>query len=172
MFITIEGIDGSGTTTITSRLASNLDDATQTEEPSTLWTGRITRDSFEKREVDDLTRFYLFMADRVEHCTQIVEPNLERGHTVISDRGPDSTRAYHADDLTESFIEYNLEKTLSPDLTIWLDVDRVDGSDFQEKVAAQYEHLNTIEPRIHKVNANKPLDYVERRAMEIIHDTE
>lgn len=169
-FVTIEGIDGSGTTTVVDAVTDRIDQTVESAEPTTMWTGKVTREAFEKRDVTPLTRFYLFMADRVEHCEWVAD-QLSNGTTVVCDRGPDSTRCYqyHDADLSDSFIELNLSKMMSPDVTLWLDVDvdvameRVEGADafenraLQEKVARRYEFLHEkYDDRIHRIDANRP----------------
>lgn len=182
-YVTVEGIDGSGTTSVVEALADRIDRTVASSEPTDMWTGRVTREAFEDREVDALTRFYLFMADRVEHCRWIAD-QFSIGRTVISDRGPDSTRCYqyHDADLSASFIESNLEKMMTPDLTLWLDVDvdvaiaRVGGEDayenrdLQEKVKQRYEYLHRSHDRIHQIDASQPLEAVVDDAETIINE--
>lgn len=183
-FITVEGIDGSGTTSVSEALCDRIGGPTRlTQEPSELWTGRMTRESFEERDVPELTRFYLFMADRVAHVDEVVRPALRRGVPVICDRGPDSTRAYqyYTSDLSEEFIETNLAKTMESDLTIWLDVDievaaeRTEGEDaFEEKrelqrrVAQRYCTLHEQHDRIVRVDANQDFDDVVEAAYDTL----
>lgn len=181
LFITVEGIDGSGTTSVVEDLTDDLDGTTPSSEPTEMWTGRVAREAFEERDVEPLTRFYFFMADRVEHGKWVTE-QVENGTTVISDRGPDSTRCYqyYDADLPEPFIEWNLARMTTPDLTLWLDVDvetaltRIDGKDafenraLQEKVAQRYAYLSEGVNRIHRVDANRPLDVVTGEAKKII----
>ena len=176
MYITLEGIDGCGTSTVLSRLDV---DAHKTEEPSNSWLGNITRESFENRDIEQLSRFYLFMADRVQHTRNFPDGD------VISDRGPDSTRAYqyHTSDLSESFIEENLKRTPTPDLTIWFEVD-VDTAmsrlgqydafekyELQRRVSSRYQELYERHDRIIKVDASQSIDVVTQEVQEIINDT-
>lgn len=182
LYVTVEGIDGSGTTSVSSALARRFD-AAQTAEPSDLWLGEVTREAFEDRDVADLSRFYLFMADRLDHRSKVIEPALEQGETVISDRGADSTRAYQfiTSGLTDGFIEMNLDKALEADLTIWLDApvedaaDRMGGDDafenrdLQERVAARYRTVyEQNQDRIVRIDASQPLGMVIDEAAEII----
>ena len=173
MYITLEGIDGSGTSTVLRELDI---DAYKTQEPSDSWLGNITRDSFENRDIEQLARFYLFMADRVQHTA-----NFPEG-VVISDRGPDSTRAYqyHTSDLSNSFIEENLKHTQTPDLTIWFDVDArtamgrlqeydsFEKYELLQKVNKRYEKLYHLHDRIHRVDASQPISDVVDEVEEII----
>lgn len=180
-FVTIEGIDGSGTTSVVDVVTDSIDSAIPSAEPTTMWTGKVTREAFEERDVTPETRFYLFMADRVEHLEWVAE-QVSNGTTVICDRGPDSTRCYQYHDagLSDSFIELNLGRYRSPDLTLWLDVDvdvalgRVEGEDafenrtLQEKVARRYSFLHEKFDRIHRIDANRPLEAVVADAEDAI----
>lgn len=171
-YITIEGIDGAGTTSVVEALSG--DNITKTHEPSDLWTGKATRRAFEEEGADKYTTFYLFIADRHEHQKRIVEPELENNH-VISDRGPDSTRAYQdVAGIPEAEIERALSKLRTPDLTILIDVDpfttkeRIEGEDdfeidieFQSKVRNEYlETYYKNRDRIVLVNGYQPLEDV------------
>lgn len=187
-FITIEGIDGSGTTTVSKRVAEQLDDANWSTEPTKMWTGKAVRRAFEEESMSPLATFYMFMADRVAHTKTILEPKLDAGVDVISDRGPDSTRAYqyHALDVNDPgpFIEGHLTQSMSPDLTIWLQTDvdtafeRTDGDDdfeekeLQMKVQDRYKLLWQSRPRIKRVDATQHLEDVVADTLDIINDTE
>lgn len=180
-FCTVEGIDGSGTTTVSQELAQRFSKVIWTQEPTDSWLGRVTRESFEERDIHDLARFHLFMADRVVHANDFLKPYLEDDYSVICDRGPDSTRAYqkHTSGLSDGFIEENLSRTLEPDLTIWLDADvdtaleRVEDKDafenreLQEKVADTYAELHEQHDRIVRIDANQPLEDVIEEAVNV-----
>lgn len=181
-YVTIEGIDGCGKTTLTEALNDRLDDALRTQEPSKLWTGDVTRDAFRRHNAQDLTTFFLFMADRVEHCEQIIEPSLETYDYVISDRGPDSTRAYQKHKLgNESIIIGScLQWTRTPDVTLWIDidletaVDRMDTEDdfedrmFLSKVQDRYEQLWRKFDRIHRIDGMQRPEDVAADALEVL----
>ncbi len=184
-YITLEGVDGSGTTTVMNRLKDRIE-FEATCEPTNTWLGNIVRESYEERTLTpELTRFYLFMADRVEHCERRIKPLTEDGLMVISDRGPDSTRAYqyHTSGLSSGFINFNLEKTITPDLTIWFDVDvetamaRLNNNDdfekpeLQRKVNDRYEQLYKSHERIKRVDASNPVETVTDDVERIINDT-
>ena len=92
--ITIEGIDGSGKSTLAEDLARKLD-AVATREPTSGATGQLIRQATSQR-VDDRTVLHLFIADRIEHVRQVIEPALEAGRDVVCDRYAHSTMAYQA----------------------------------------------------------------------------
>lgn len=182
-YITIEGIDGAGTTSVVEALTG--DNITKTHEPSDLWTGKATRRAFEEEGADKYTTFYLFIADRHEHQKRIIEPELENNH-IISDRGPDSTRAYQkVAGIPEAEIERALSKLRTPDLTILIEVGahtarkRISGEDdfeknvdFQAKVADEYVETYYRNPnRIVLVNGYQPLEDVITDVREILQVT-
>lgn len=181
-YVTVEGIDGSGKTTLVEALGDELGDTRTTHEPSELWTGDATRESFRRHDAMDLTTFFMFMADRAEHCGQIVEPSLESHEYVISDRGPDSTRAYQKHKLgTESIIIGScLQWTRTPDVTLWIDIDidtaakRIDCEDdfeermFLSKVQSRYEQLWRKYDRIHRIDGKQRQEDVVTDALKVL----
>lgn len=109
--IVIEGIDGSGSTTMTRRLAAELEDLGSaplvTHEPSPGPVGRFIRDVLqhrvtvptqggELRAPDWATMALLFAADRADHTERVIQPALERGQTVLTDRYTLSSLAYQS----------------------------------------------------------------------------
>ncbi|MVT35509.1 MAG: dTMP kinase [Euryarchaeota archaeon] len=133
MFITLEGIDGSGKTSIASMLKEKFEKSGKnvylTEEPT-----QIIFDvkSIMEKELDIYTRIFIFMADRVEHI-KIIKEKLSSGYVVICDRYVDSTFAYQGAVLKnflngyENAYQYmnNIYRpfSLEPDIIIYLDVD-------------------------------------------------
>ena len=97
LFISFEGIDGSGKSTQAKMLAARLPDALLTREPggsagaeeirALLLTGDPDRWSAE-------TEILLFTAARRDHLEKTIQPALDAGTTVICDRFADSTRVY------------------------------------------------------------------------------
>ena len=97
LFISFEGIDGSGKSTQTKLLKERLPNAVLTREPggsagaeeirALLLTGDPDRWSAE-------TEILLFTAARRDHLEKTIRPALAAGKTVICDRFADSTRVY------------------------------------------------------------------------------
>ncbi len=109
LLITLEGIDGSGKTTVSRFLAHKLPKLRPrrhfvfTAEPTTGEAGKILRahladkSHMESQKISRARRmqeFSLFMADHADHLAKTVIPELDKGSIVISDRYSDSTAAY------------------------------------------------------------------------------
>lgn len=165
MFVTIEGLDGSGKSTVIDAITERYPNAVTTAEPSELWTGKQVRHCLQDEEMDPLTDFYFFMGDRVEHIEKEVRPADEQGKLVISDRYADSTRAYqpvglgqseHFDSQTAAklFIEETMAPwDYEPDMTIYIDIsvdtaieraagdEKYEKRDFLTEVKKNYDAL-------------------------------
>jgi dTMP kinase len=109
VLITLEGIDGSGKTTVANSLTRNLPRAQPrkkflfTSEPTNGEAGKILRShlaaeysriSNKISQAKRMEELCLFMADHADHLARIVIPALDEGAVVISDRYADSTAAY------------------------------------------------------------------------------
>lgn len=101
MFITFEGVEGSGKTTQTGLLRDFLLErgykVALTREPGWGAVGKLIRRMLlEERdlELDHLAELCLFCADRVQHVRDLIKPKLEQGEIVICDRFNDSTLVY------------------------------------------------------------------------------
>lgn len=132
LFITLEGVEGSGKTTQAAALASVLRAAgrsvTVTHEPGGTRAGEAIRKIFLDPEVSltVASELLLVLADRAQHVREKLRPEVESGAIVISDRYSDSTVAYQGYgrgfDL-KLLAELNRLATDSmvPDLTLVLD---------------------------------------------------
>lgn len=96
MFITFEGIEGSGKSTQLRRLATRINDAVITKEPGgTPLADRIRAILLDSSShLDPVAELFLFAASRRQHVVEIIKPALDRGATVLCDRFTDSTLAY------------------------------------------------------------------------------
>jgi dTMP kinase len=96
LFATIEGIDGSGKTTVAEKVAESLASTgiplARTTEPTHTWRGAAVRWAIDL-DVDPVTESFLFLADREAHG-QRIRSWLAEGKLVLSDRYADSTYAY------------------------------------------------------------------------------
>ncbi|HSS39071.1 MAG TPA: dTMP kinase, partial [Polyangia bacterium] len=133
MFIVLEGIDGSGTTTQLDRLGRHLSARGRrvhpTREPSQGPLGRLLREILlgghrlpDGGAVDGLAMALLFAADRRDHLTREIEPALAAGMDVISDRYVLSSLAYQAQEADRAWVAGLARDLRVPDLTILLDV--------------------------------------------------
>jgi dTMP kinase len=95
-FVTFEGIDGSGKSTICKlvyeKLKSQGYSVVLTFEPTDTYLGKCVKKCIEK-ESDPFITAFTFIADRIEHCKKI-QKWLDEDKIVICDRYADSTYAY------------------------------------------------------------------------------
>lgn len=132
VFITFEGTDGAGKSTLIGLLADQLKSegrsVTVTREPGGSPVAERIREILIHQAMDPWTELFLYEASRAEHLAQTIRPALARGDWVLCDRYADSSLAYQgqARGLPWSEVErLNQVATrgLKPDLTVWLDVD-------------------------------------------------
>lgn len=97
MLITLEGIDGSGKSTLHVSLKDLLADLDplMTREPGATWVGDQVRRAI-KEQTDPITEATLFVADHAAHLAKVVRPALAESRLVISDRYSDSRYAYQS----------------------------------------------------------------------------
>jgi dTMP kinase len=126
MFIAVDGIDGSGKTTLVGRLIELLRplDPVATKEPTndSEW-GRRLRASAVSGRLPKATEIDYFHRDRLHHLETVVRPALSAGRPVVTDRYVDSTLAFQADDLADAEHLYSrfAGELLTPDITFILD---------------------------------------------------
>ncbi|MGH7839912.1 MAG: dTMP kinase [Candidatus Binataceae bacterium] len=100
LFITLEGVEGSGKTTQAAILAERLRglgyQPTTTREPGGTRAGAVIRTIFLDPAValEPAAELLLVLADRAQHVREKLKPALAAGTIVISDRYSDSTVAY------------------------------------------------------------------------------
>jgi dTMP kinase len=128
-FIVIEGLDGSGKTTQAKLLAKRLQrsrPAMYTAEPSRGKIGTFIRNRILYGEVRPPTSVeaLLFAADRIEHIRNEVQPALEKGTVVVSDRYLYSSLAYQGSaGLSLDWIQTINSQAMKPDIALFIDVD-------------------------------------------------
>jgi dTMP kinase len=129
MFITFEGIEGSGKSTQLRRLAAGITDAVVTKEPGgTPLADRIRAILLDSSShLDPVAELFLFAASRRQHVAEIIRPALKRGAAVLCDRFTDSTLAYQGFgrlidlDKLRALNAWATE-SLTPDLTLLFDL--------------------------------------------------
>jgi len=193
LFVSLEGIDGSGKSTQARLLAEALGPETVTiREPGGTDAAERIRDLLADGAVslDPLAELLLFLAARADLTATVIRPALEAGRNVVSDRFADSSVAYQgaarglgvgevislSDAATEG---------LWPDLTVLIRVDpelalgRADGADrfesegleLQRAVAEAYEEIAQIaSDRMVVVDGEGSVEEVHRRVMEVVRD--
>ncbi|HDM25066.1 dTMP kinase [Euryarchaeota archaeon ex4484_162] len=192
-FVTFEGIDGSGKSTISKRVYKKLGemgyDVVLTFEPTDTSLGRIVKKCIEENSEPIMTTF-AFIADRMQHVKEL-KRWLERGKIVLCDRYADSTYAYQAVQL-ENIIENPIrwlkdlhdEFILKPDLTFLcvLDVDKAldriknrgklfsfERKDFLKKVQRNYLYLASLEKeRFVLLDTSKSIDETVKECLDKI----
>lgn len=128
MFIVLEGLDGSGSTTQLRLLADALRlrgspaEILCTAEPTSGPVGRLIREALAGRLVGEGVLPYLFTADRRDHLDRVVLPALARGATVLSDRYLLSSLAYQSAALPMARVDALNADFRAPDLTILMEL--------------------------------------------------
>ena len=132
MFVTFEGIDGSGKTTQARLLAERLEregvDVVLTREPGGTPLGEAVRDLVLHGEhVAPWAEVALYAAARAQHVDQVIRPALERGAMVVCDRYVDSSAAYQGGARrlgVDTVLELNLTVVggLMPDRTVLVEI--------------------------------------------------
>ncbi|WP_424017773.1 dTMP kinase [Halorientalis pallida] len=176
MLITLEGIDGSGKTTVWEGLHDELDGGvTFTREPTDSWYGEAVARSIGDDDADPLAELFLYTADHADHLSRVVRPALEAGDLVISDRYSDSRYAYQGATLDGTihdpmaYVQRVHEPfTRAPDLTLYFDVDpetgadrsgatnKFEAADYLARVQDNYERLIEADPdRFVRIDATR-----------------
>jgi dTMP kinase len=129
LFIAIEGIDGSGTTTLIRNLLPELSakgyEPFSTCEPSTSEVGSYIRKVLKQKSKlssSDVLAL-LFATDRIIHYKSEIKPAIDQGKIVLSDRYLLSSLAYQTLEEEEKWVYALNSRVPAPDLTIFVDID-------------------------------------------------
>ncbi len=131
-FLVIDGIDGSGKSTLVQLIshyfAENNIPVCFTTEPTQNELGKILRKYLADHKSPAALDALVFAADRIEHCKSEILPALDAGKLVISDRYRDSSYVYQtiqgqSQGITLDWMQKINKFSESPDLTIILDLD-------------------------------------------------
>lgn len=177
IFITFEGGDGAGKTTLIEGIYKALlaqgKRVVKTRAPGATAAGQVIRSLLLNHGEIPLSarcELFLFLADRAQHVETVIMPALERGEIVLCDRYNDSTIAYQGVgrglgvDKVAEFCRFATH-SLEPTLTLYLDLDphiglaRVDATtpskdrieaetfSFHEKIRAAFLQLAREHPK-------------------------
>ncbi len=139
VFITFEGIEGSGKSTHIALLASYLQEKEYpvclTREPGGTKIGERLRNlilDLQHNEMDPKTELFLYLSSRAQHLAEVIRPALLDGKIILCDRFTDATLAYQGygralkPAVIRSIVEYAAQG-IRPDLTFLLDVTVQEG---------------------------------------------
>jgi dTMP kinase len=191
LFISLEGVDGSGKSTQARLLVEALGPETVAirEPGGTIAAERIRELLADPSlELDPFAELLLFSAARADLVSRVIRPALEAGKKVVADRFADSSVAYqggarglgtsHVLSLTDTVID-----GLWPDLTLLLKVDpelglgraksedrfEAEGLDLQRAVAEAYEEIAIVaSDRVVVIDASGSVEEVHERVMEAV----
>ena len=137
MFISLEGSEGAGKSTLIDSLKKffkkNKIEFLFTREPGATKEGQILREILLDKsiEIDPYTETFLLVADRLLHTNKIVIPALAKDINVLSDRYIDSTYAYQGAGrgISQKYLDQIIEplNLPMPELTIYLDLPVEEG---------------------------------------------
>lgn len=153
LFITIEGIDGSGKTTLVQHLTSSLTSTNKpalvTKEPGGSILGKELRKvlNHQPEKLDGIAEFLLFAADRAQHFATVIIPALKENKIVISDRCSDSSLAYQGygrgidTTMIKAINSWAMQNT-APDLTFYL---KLDINTATNRILQRHKTITTFE---------------------------
>ena len=196
MFISFEGIEGSGKSTqielIEELIRAKGYQVKKLREPGTTVLGEKIRNIFLEKTtetVDPITEAFLLYASRKHLDQNFLRQNLSDGAIVIADRYADATLAYqsYGKGLDHNFVKliHDSSQLLSPDLTFYMDIsaelsrerisdremDRMESEsiDFFKKVREGYLQIAHDNPeRVVVLDANKTIDELHESIKKII----
>lgn len=186
MFISFEGIEGSGKSTQIDLIESHLKElgykVAKLREPGGTLMGEKIRDIFlqdTSEKVDPITEAFLLYASRKHLDQNFLREKINQGYIVIADRYSDATVAYQCfgKGLEKDFIDliHNSSNLLTPDLTFYMDIsaemsrerisdremDRMESEsvEFFDRVRQGYLQIASENPeRVISLDANKSIN--------------
>ncbi len=199
MFITFEGGEGTGKTTLIENIYNHLSkthEVIRTREPGGSMIAEAIRDIILNPKYEGVTPYteaLLLAAARAQHLDEIIIPNLKKNKIVLCDRYIDSSLAYqgYARELGFDFVlSINKYATMHlPDLTFYIDLDpkigmkRIEGREkydrldqesraFHDKVRKGYlEITKEYSNRIVLIDGNKTIEEITQNILSKIRET-
>ncbi len=153
ILIAIEGIDGSGKSTLAKNLYQELHNqnipVVLTKEPGGSQLGRQLRTILQTQTVPlcPQAEYLLFAADRAQHFTEVIIPNLRASKIVISDRMADSSLVYQGHgrgldlELIRTVNAFAMQ-AIQPDLVLYL---RISPEQAMERLRKRNKELTAFE---------------------------
>lgn len=174
IFITFEGGDGAGKTTLIQKIFSYLEklkcDVLQTRAPGGTRIGQEIRHLLLHKNEAPLSKrceLLLFLADRAQHVDELILPNLKKGKIILCDRFNDSTIAYQAG--ARGFEEKWVRKLcnfscddLKPNLTLYLDLDPKIGFERTKKAGLNKDRIESEALKFHQ-NIRKSFKQIAKK---------
>lgn len=186
-FITIEGIDGSGKSSVVKKLEEEWgqkDDTIFTSEPYKI--NKLYNEiEKENLEYSETSKLFFFLLDHSLHVDNLIKPSIKKNKNIICDRYIDSRIAYQSETIEKIGIEYleNMHSwSIKPDLTILLDIkveeskkrisydDSFEKEDLLKKVRQNYLNMYRKKERFYKIDASQDLEDVVKECKKIIKD--
>ena len=192
LFITIEGMDGSGKTTQINLLKAFFEKQKKhvmvTREPGGTRISEAIREiilNVNYQEMDYVTEALLYAASRAQHVAEYIIPAIERGDIVICDRFVDSSIVYQGiarelgQEMVQTINQY-ATRGLKPDITFFLDLEHRQGMErkksqqeldrlesekeqFHQKVRNGYKQLaNSNKKRMVDIDASQSIEQVHK----------
>ncbi len=168
-FITFEGGEGSGKSTLIDQVAETLTarglNVVKTREPGGTRLGEAIRNLLLSPAADHTigsqAELLLFLAARSQHIEELIRPSLEVGKVVLCDRFNDSTIAYQgaARNLDTKYVQRLCQMVCSniePQLTLFLDVDPKEGLlrsqklDKEHAVSGKFDRIESEKIEFHE----------------------
>ena len=198
LFISFEGVEGTGKTTQARMLSDELEARGRkcklTVEPGGTALSLKIRElllDVVHDNMDSMTELLLYLAARRQHLAELVIPSIEAGVNVITDRFSDSTMAYQGygrgiDRGLISRLDEMVTSEMRPDITILMDLDVSEGLrrnrgadkvdrlelesiEFHERVRKGFKAIAEAEPeRIVTIDASAGIDEIHTRVLEVI----
>jgi dTMP kinase len=158
MFITFEGGEGAGKTTLINQIEHYLTAAdyvvVKTREPGGSALGDLIRqwllNSNSRVKIGNKAELFLFLAGRAQHIDEVIRPALSEGKTVLCDRFNDSTIAYQGYarnfgmDIVENFCNF-VSCEIHPLLTFYLDINPQIGLGRTKGISKDHAPSGTVD---------------------------
>lgn len=179
IFITIEGMDGSGKTTQINLLEEYFHKQGKhvviSREPGGTRISEIIRELVlhkDYTEMDDVTEALLYAASRAQHTRELILPHLEKGDVVICDRYVDSSIVYQG---MARNLGVDMVKTINdiataglvPDITFFLDLEHEKGME-RKSGQKELDRLEAEKEEFHKKVRDGYLRLIEQNSQRMV----